>query len=168
MRRRVCNKTPDGWHAQAEGAGMSASQGPVHGGAALGHGTPGVSSRKACSRKREHGTRRVSPPLPRGGLGGLLNQSGPAIATTLSLTVLLTGSVLAQPYDLSWYTIDGGGAMRSESIDERYVLSGTIGQPDAGILTGGDYTLGGGFWGGGVAAAVEYKVYLPMILRQYP
>ena len=35
------------------------------------------------------------------------------------------------------------------------------------ILTGGDYTLGGGFWGGGGAAA-GYKVYLPMILRQYP
>ena len=39
--------------------------------------------------------------------------------------------------------------------------------PDAGILTGGNYTLGGGFWGGGVAA-VKYRVYLPVILRQYP
>ena len=27
------------------------------------------------------------------------------------------------------------------------------------------YTLGGGVWGGGVVVAVEYKVYLPLVLR---
>ena len=47
-------------------------------------------------------------------------------------------------YDLSWSTIDGGGAMRSTGGD--YELSGTIGQPDAGEMSGGDYTLQGGFW----------------------
>ena len=30
-----------------------------------------------------------------------------------------------------------------------YALDGTTGQPDAGLLTGGVYRLGGGFWGGG-------------------
>jgi hypothetical protein len=39
-----------------------------------------------------------------------------------------------------------------------------MGQPDAGTL-GGGYTLAGGFWGG---AAVQYKVYLPVVLRQSP
>lgn len=81
--------------------------------------------------------------------------------------LFLAGSVLAQSsagYDLSWWTVDGGGGTASGGS---YTLVGTIGQPDAGVLTGGNYTLGGGFWGGGVAAA-GYKVYLPLILRQYP
>jgi len=34
------------------------------------------------------------------------------------------------------------------------------------LLEGGDYTLGGGFWGGGeVAEAEEHSIYLPLILR---
>jgi len=54
-------------------------------------------------------------------------------------------------YDLSWWTVDGGGDMFSTGGN--YTLSGTIGPPDAGAMTGGDYTLGGGFWGGGAVAA---------------
>lgn len=46
-------------------------------------------------------------------------------------------------YEISSYTIDGGGDT-SENND--YSLSATIGQPDAGIMTGGEYTLSGGFW----------------------
>ena len=34
-----------------------------------------------------------------------------------------------------------------------YSVSGTIGQPDAGQLAGGGYTLSGGFWG--VVAAIQ-------------
>jgi len=47
-------------------------------------------------------------------------------------------------YDLTWNTIDSGGVMRSTGGD--YELSGTIGQPDAGNLSGGVYNLTGGFW----------------------
>lgn len=47
-------------------------------------------------------------------------------------------------FDLSWHTIDGGGVMRSTGGD--FELSGTIGQPDAGSMSGGDFTLTGGFW----------------------
>lgn len=47
-------------------------------------------------------------------------------------------------YDLTWYTIDGGGAMFTSGGD--FELSGTIGQPDAGVLTGGGFQLTGGFW----------------------
>ncbi len=51
-------------------------------------------------------------------------------------------------YELSWFTIDGGGAMRSTGGE--YELSGTIGQPDAGgTLVGpveSGYELTGGFW----------------------
>jgi len=47
-------------------------------------------------------------------------------------------------FDLSWSTIDGGGA----STGGRFALSGTVGQPDAGTLTGGSFKLEGGFWSG--------------------
>jgi hypothetical protein len=82
------------------------------------------------------------------------------IVLLLAVPTVLAGS----GYDLSWWTVDGGGGSASGGP---YSLTGTMGQPDAGILTGGDYTLGGGFWGPG-AVTVEYKVYLPMVLRQYP
>jgi len=49
-------------------------------------------------------------------------------------------------YDLSWHTVDGGGLVHSIGGD--YKLSGTIGQPDAAVMTGQDYTLSGGFWFG--------------------
>ena len=48
-----------------------------------------------------------------------------------------------------------------------YALAGTVGQPDPGLLVGGDYTLGGGFWGGG-ALAGEYTAYLPLVVRHAP
>ncbi len=54
-------------------------------------------------------------------------------------------SVATAAYDLSWNTLDGGGAMWTTG--GAYELSGTIGQSDAGtVLTGGQYTLTGGFW----------------------
>jgi len=48
-----------------------------------------------------------------------------------------------------------------------YATAGTAGQTDAGVLTGGSFTLGGGFWGGGALASppLGYDVYLPLILR---
>lgn len=66
-------------------------------------------------------------------------------------------------YNLTWSTIDGGGYTWSESGS--YTLGGTIGQPDAGVLSGGAYTLAGGFWSG---AAARYSIYLPLVLRNYP
>ena len=41
------------------------------------------------------------------------------------------------------------------------------GQPDAGLLAGGVYALGGGFWGGGAVTAPEYLIYLPLVMRDY-
>jgi hypothetical protein len=94
--------------------------------------------------------------------GSVLAQSSDDTSTWLPSTTLGTGSA---GYDLSWWTVDSGGY--TFSTGGNYTLGGTIGQPDAGTLTGGGYTLGGGFWGGG-AVAVEYKVYLPVVLRNYP
>jgi len=84
----------------------------------------------------------------------------------LTALLLLASVALAQSgggYDLSWSTVDGGGATWSEGGG--YSLGGTIGQPDAGVLSGGGYTLAGGFWPGGAAA--RYGVYLPLVLRNY-
>jgi hypothetical protein len=82
----------------------------------------------------------------------------------LAALFLLAGIVWANGpgYTLDWWTVDGGGGAWS-SADGRYVLDGTTGQPDAGVLSSGDYTLSGGFWGGG--GAVQHRIYLPLILR---
>jgi hypothetical protein len=66
----------------------------------------------------------------------------------------------AGEYDLSWWTVDGGGVTSSDSSG--YSLGGTAGQPDAAVWSGGDYVLAGGFWGG---VAVEFRIYLPLVLR---
>ena len=64
----------------------------------------------------------------------------------VALTAVGSVSIFASDPTLSRYTIDGGGAMRSAGSDLE--LSGTIGQPDAGIAFGGDLQLTGGFWFG--------------------
>jgi hypothetical protein len=49
-----------------------------------------------------------------------------------------------QSYSIDWYKIAGGGGT---STGGTYAVSGTIGQPDAsGAMTGGNYSLTGGFW----------------------
>ena len=62
----------------------------------------------------------------------------------LLITCILLFSLPAfADYEISWYTIDGCGG-RSTGGD--YALVGTIGQPDAGEMSSGDYKLSGGFW----------------------
>ncbi len=76
-----------------------------------------------------------------------------------------TSTMLSADYALTWSTVDSGGW--TFSTGGAYSLGGTAGQPDAGLLTGGDYDLGGGFWGGG-ALAVRYTNYLPLVLLNGP
>ena len=50
----------------------------------------------------------------------------------------------AQQYSIDWYKVSGGGGTSSNS---QYSVSGTIGQPDAGVaMSGGNYSVTGGFW----------------------
>ena len=56
----------------------------------------------------------------------------------------------AQNFSIEWFTIDGGGGTSTGGV---YSVSGTIGQPDAGRMTGGNYSIDGGFWG--IIAAVQ-------------
>jgi len=70
---------------------------------------------------------------------------------------------LEQTYTLNWWTVDGGGA--TFSTGGGYSLGSTPGQPDAGVLSGGGYTLGGGFWKGGALPVPGYRIYLPLVMR---
>lgn len=49
----------------------------------------------------------------------------------------------AQNYSIDGFTLDGGGGT---STGDGFSLSGTIGQPDAGKMSGGNFSLTGGFW----------------------
>ena len=78
----------------------------------------------------------------------------------LALSCVLPLVAQAQ-YRIDWYTVDGGGGTSSGGP---YTLSGTIGQPDADVVSlcsadGGPgcvnptYELTGGFWAGVFGAA---------------
>jgi hypothetical protein len=68
------------------------------------------------------------------------------------------------PYDLSWFTLDGGGATTLSGGG--YTLGATAGQADAAVMAGGRYKVAGGFWAGGaVAPQPEYWIYLPVVAR---
>jgi hypothetical protein len=93
------------------------------------------------------------------------------IVLSIAAIVLLSASLVALAhaqtgggYDLTWSSVDGGGY--TFSTGGGYSLGGTVGQPDAGVMTGGGYTLGGGFWGGGALAA-QHQLYLPLVMRNY-
>jgi hypothetical protein len=61
-------------------------------------------------------------------------------------TVAFVGAAASAQFAIDWFTVDGGGGT---STNQMYVLSGTIGQPDAGpVMTGNSFTVQGGFWPG--------------------
>jgi len=56
----------------------------------------------------------------------------------------LESAVHSQTYSIDWFSIDGGGGTSTGGV---FAVSGTVGQPDAGApMTGGQYSLTGGFW----------------------
>jgi hypothetical protein len=65
------------------------------------------------------------------------------IALLAISTCLLPAAATAQSYSIDWHTIDGGGGTSTGGV---YSVSGSIGQPDAGSMSGGNYSLDGGFW----------------------
>ncbi len=103
-------------------------------------------------------------------MNGKLMPRAPGVLLLIAVLLLLLVAVpvLAQSgggYDLTWSTVDGGGG--TFSTGDGYSLGGTAGQPDADLLTGGVYTLTGGFWPGGAPAGGIYRVYLPLVLRNH-
>jgi hypothetical protein len=71
----------------------------------------------------------------------------------IAALLFLAPAALAQTYSIPWYTIDGGGGT---STGSSFSIAGTAGQhdagPTAGAMTGGGFTLTGGFWAGADAA----------------
>lgn len=89
---------------------------------------------------------------------GMKHKSLSILGVLLVLSIFIPTGTDAQPYAITWWTVDGGGGTSSGG---GYILSGTIGQPDAGVMTGGDYALTGGFW----SFDAFHLVFLPLILR---
>lgn len=83
----------------------------------------------------------------------------------LIITSALVAVVSASAFEgdanaINWWTVDGGGAI--SSMGGSYSLGGSIGQPDGGVSSGGDYDLVSGFWGSGETGML---LFLPLVLR---
>jgi hypothetical protein len=62
----------------------------------------------------------------------------------LLLYLLMPALSQAQSYSIDWHKVSGGGGTSAAGT---YQVSGTIGQHDAGgPMTGGSFSLTGGFW----------------------
>lgn len=57
---------------------------------------------------------------------------------------IVIASAPALDIQMSRWTVDAGGT--TDSTGGSFELSGTMGQADAGVMTGGDFELTGGFW----------------------
>jgi hypothetical protein len=82
------------------------------------------------------------------------------LALVLALILAAAGVALANG-GLAWpRQVLSGGASDSAAGD--VTLRATLGQPAVGIVSGGDVTLGQGFWRG---APSGYKTYVPLVIR---
>ena len=62
------------------------------------------------------------------------------VLSMLTTTALLVAAGPAE-FEMTRSTIDGGGEMQSTGGE--FMLSATIGQTDAGVMTGGEFQLSG-------------------------
>ena len=85
------------------------------------------------------------------------------LAVPLVLALAAAAAVLAQApaFDLSWSRVAGGGV--TVSTGGTYELGGTAGQAEAGAMTGGTFSLTGGFWGG---ITGQTQIYVPLAIKQ--
>lgn len=88
------------------------------------------------------------------------------IASALLCGLLLTGVALAMEsdhYRLDWFTpLTGGGGGAANSTN--YAINFTVGQSATGASSSTSYGGCLGYWCG---ADIEYKIYLPLVLRNY-
>jgi len=86
----------------------------------------------------------------------------------LSLVLLLVLVPIAFAYangsfDLPWWSVDGGAGQSSGGV---YNLQGVAGQPEAGLLAGGDFSLAGGYLSGAfVMPPIQHNLFLPLVVR---
>ena len=89
------------------------------------------------------------------------------IFVLILICCLLLGSLLVKAqsggsYELTWRTINSGSGLSSGSA---YSMYSTLGQPNVGETSGGDYNLQAGFWPATPAGEGLFFIYLPMVLR---
>jgi len=89
----------------------------------------------------------------------------------LLILLLITGVVLTalrvvraetRTFTLPWSVIGSGGMGGSA---DGYTIHSTLGQPVAGGVSGGDYSLTSGFWTEVFESIAEFFNFLPLILR---
>ncbi len=87
-----------------------------------------------------------------------------AILLTVAVVLLLAGRALAMSsanYRLDWFTpLTGGGGGPAQSA--HYAVNFTVGQSAIGMASSSNYGGCLGYWCG---AAAEYRIYLPLVLR---
>ena len=112
----------------------------------------------------------VSRPLVSATVGGWL--MGNPAAGMLVGAVLEVYALRHPPFGAAKYPDTGPAGLETEDVGLAaigsgggYALAGTAGQPDAGLLAGEGYTLGGGFWHGGAVSAAPYRLFLPLVVR---
>ena len=79
--------------------------------------------------------------------------------------LLMEVAPVAQPFTLDWTNTDGSA---NTSSGGDFTVSATIGQPDAGLLAGGEYVLEGGFWPGLVVPSEDVPTLLIQFLEGGP
>jgi hypothetical protein len=97
-------------------------------------------------------------------LAGALLVLGLTAAALLPHLLVEASPTSNHGYRLDWFTVDGGGSTAGGG--QGYSLAGTVGQADAGLLSGGGYALYGGFWAGGDPSAqpgLDFNAFLPLI-----
>jgi hypothetical protein len=86
-----------------------------------------------------------------------------ALALLLGVAGVAAARVAVANNGVEWPRwVLGGGA--SDSAAGNVTLRATLGQPAVGVVSGGDITLGQGFWHGAIAG---YNIYLPLVIRNY-
>ena len=99
-----------------------------------------MKTRSTCRRVAAVVRRRL--PAAGQSFGSPISRALTSVATLLCLLAGLVGTH-AQDFALDWFSIVGGGGTSTGGV---YAVSGTIGQPDAGVMQGGQFALQGGFW----------------------
>ncbi len=85
------------------------------------------------------------------------------LVLVLVLFLVAAGVALANGVvELPRWAMSGGA---SDSAAGDVALRATLGQPIVGGVSGGDVTLGQGFWHGGGLPMGVYDIYLPLVQR---
>ena len=86
-----------------------------------------------------------------------------AVLVTLAAALLIAAATQAAPdaAGVDWWVIGGGGG---SAAGGGITLDGTIGQAVVGVNGSAPYELCSGFWCG---TAVQYRIYLPLVLRNF-